>query len=379
MKILIAAGNFPPDVGGPATYVPAMAAALTRKGHHITVYTRSKGSGIADKFPFQVVRERSGVGRLRNVRLTLKALVELGRDADVLYLNCLDFEGAVAASILGKPSVQKVVGDFAWERARSWGWTGSGFDEFQANGRGIRVRGLKALRCWWSRKARKVIVPSRYLGNVVAGWGVPRKRIVVIHNAPGPIPDAGPVELPIRTPVRAIAGGRLVAHKRVDILIQAATALPSLGVIVLGDGPERGNLEALTRALGLEDRVRFTGSLTPAETRAYLAAGDLFVLNSTYEGLPHIVLEALTAGIPVLATSAGGTPEAVEDGVNGRLVPVSDDRAFREALAELVASASRRASLSAGARTSAARFGFDRMIELTESCLEAAARPAGSG
>jgi glycosyltransferase involved in cell wall biosynthesis len=100
-----------------------------------------------------------------------------------------------------------------------------------------------------------------------------------------------------------------------------------------------------------------------------MAAGDLFVLNSTYEGLPHVVLEAMSLGLPVVATAVGGTPELVQDGKNGRLIAPQDDDALHMVLTELLSTPLERQRLAVGAKQTLASFSVEAMVEATAGIL----------
>jgi len=322
VRILIVTGIFPPDIGGPATYVPQIAEGLAQRGHAVTVVTLSDRLDHEDGgYPFRVIRLPRRAFRPWRMGRTVLVLLRLGRRADVLFVNGLALESALANFVLRKPLVMKVVGDLAWERATGRGWTADDFEAFQRRRYGLRIELLKALRSWWTRRADRVIVPSRYLARWVVGWGVPAEKIVVIYNAVEPVDGVEPLPVPLRTPVKAVTVGRLVPWKQVNGLLEALTEVPELGLMVVGDGPERPRLERRARELGVQDRVYFAGRRPKKEALGLMAACDLFVLNSAYEGLPHVVLEAMALGLPVVATAAGGTPEVVRDGETGVLVP----------------------------------------------------------
>jgi glycosyltransferase involved in cell wall biosynthesis len=328
MRILITTGIFPPDIGGPATYVPTIAKALAERGHQVTVLTTSEPENLQwddSIYPFFVSR----INRRQKIWLrSLKCIAEilrLGRAADVIYANGVYFEAAIASKFLRKPLVMKIVGDEAWERSVRRGWTKDNFEDFQQRCQSWQAELLKRHRSWVVRQADRVIVPSQYLANWVVKWGVPTEKIAVIYNAVE-IPDkVEPLSIPLKTPVKAVTVGRLVPWKQVDGLIEALNEISELGLVVVGDGPERPRLERIAQELGVSGRVYFPGQRSKKETLSLMAACDLLVLNSTYEGLPHTVLEAMALGLPVIATAVGGTPEVVRDGETGLLVPLNGE------------------------------------------------------
>jgi glycosyltransferase involved in cell wall biosynthesis len=163
---------------------------------------------------------------------------------------------------------------------------------------------------------------------------------------------------------------RLVPWKGVDGLVRAVVRIPGMRATIAGDGPLRAELEALSASLGVGDRVRFLGNVPKEEVDALLARVHCFVLNSTYEGLPHVLLEAMRARIPVIASDVGGTSELVEDGVSGLLIPQRDEDALVAALKRLAGDRGLRARLVGGADAVLAdRFSLRRMMADTESIL----------
>jgi len=336
MNILLVTGIFPPDIGGPATYVPQIARALAARGHTIRVLTLSDRVDHEDGgYPFVVVRLLRRAFKPWRMARTVLALLRLGRRADVLFVNGLALESVLANLLLRKPLVMKMVGDLAWERATALGWTGDDFETFQERRYGLRIEFVKALRSWWIRRADRVIVPSHYLKRIVVGWGVLEEKISVIYNAVEPVDGVEPLPVPLTTPVKAVTVGRLVPWKRVDGLLELLKDVPDLGLVVVGEGPERPRLERLARDLEVSDRVYFAGQRSRKDALGLMAACDLFVLNSTYEGFPHVILEAMALGLPVIATAVGGTPEVVAHGVTGLLVEPRNgtlERALRRVL-----------------------------------------------
>ena len=177
--------------------------------------------------------------------------------------------------------------------------------------------------------------------------------------------------------------GRLVAHKRVEILLDALAASdPSVTLDIVGTGPEEAALTARGEALGLAGRLRFRGSLHHDDVMRQLAAADALVSATSYEGLPHVVIEALVCGTPVITTPAGGVVEVISDGDNGRLVDPADAATFAAVFEELRADAGLRARMSARAALAGLEWGFDRCADEIEGLLAAVSatksRPGGA-
>jgi glycosyltransferase involved in cell wall biosynthesis len=190
-------------------------------------------------------------------------------------------------------------------------------------------------------------------------------------------------------PVRLLAVGRLQPKKGFDVVLRALARVPGHVVLTLvGYGPGEARLRRLCAALGLEGRVRWTGQLDQPAVRALYRESDLFVLapriaaDGDRDGLPNVVVEALSQALPVVATRAAALPEAVEDGVNGRLVPPDDPAALADAVARLAADPDARRRLGAAALGGVAEgwdveAGVGRLQELLDPLLGAASVPAG--
>ena len=374
MNILMITGIFPPDAGGPASYVPAIAQALKERGHFVTVITLSDRMNHSDDgYAFPVIRILRGRSRYLRVSETIFKIIRLGRSADLLFVHGLAFEAVLANTVTGKPLVQKIVGDLAWERARTFGGISDDLETFQNKTYGKKIEIVKALRKFWVKKSNRVITPSRYLKSIVSGWGIDPGKTTVIYNAVAP-PPAG------RNPETGAAGragslrkivsvGRLVPWKGFDGLIRVLAELPNTRLTIIGDGPEKGRLEKLIAEKGLKDRVFLPGRLSREQVFSHLVTADLFVLNSSYEGLPHIVLEAMAAAVPVIATNVGGTGELVIDGENGLLVRPGDDAGLKKAVCRVLENGVLQEELVRNGKKTLLKFSWEDLVKKTEAVL----------
>lgn len=221
------------------------------------------------------------------------------------------------------------------------------------------LRHMESVACVSAGQAAKVVRS-----------GVRANRVRVIHDSVDPTRfneggSAGRALLQslFATPrdVIIVGVGRQSPEKGFDQLVESASLLARasdrVGIVLIGDGPDRQALEDRVRAADLSRHVVFAGFRTDIDR--LLPGADILAQASFTEGLPNVVLEACAAGIPVVATDVGGTSEIIDDGVNGLLVPAGDPSALAERLLDLVRSPERRRAMGARGRDIArARFSF---------------------
>jgi glycosyltransferase involved in cell wall biosynthesis len=139
--------------------------------------------------------------------------------------------------------------------------------------------------------------------------------------------------------------------------------MPALRLLVIGDGPERARLEKLAEPL--DGAVRFLGDVSRPEVLALMRTCQMLALGSAYEGLSHVLLEAMEAGLPIVASTAGGNPELIQDGENGLLVPYGDVEVLSEALLRLASDAELRTRLGQQARRDSETRSWPQLVETT--------------
>ena len=370
ITLCLVTGIFPPDIGGPATYVSRLAASLHQRGDRVCVVTLGDD---AQAFPFPVHRiSRALPLPLRLLRLFF-TLLRVGWNADVWYINGLEVPAVLAGKLLRKRLIMKIVGDYAWERAMNLGATTDAIDDFQQKRQSRQVEWHKWLRGWYTRQAAAVITPSRYLKSLVQGWGVPEGRIHVVYNAVEELPP----NLLSRQEIRqrfgvsdsdklVITVGRLVKWKGIAQVVEVAASLDeSVKLLILGDGPEKNKLTELAAALHVTPRIVFGGKAERSMTLAAMRAADVFVLNTGYEGFSHVLLEAMQVGTPVITTNVCGNPELVAHERNGLLIPFDDAAALRTALERIFAQPSLRQSLIDAGRETIEQLTWERLLAQT--------------
>jgi glycosyltransferase involved in cell wall biosynthesis len=322
-----------PFVGGPERQVLGLARSLSRECE--TVFLSFAERGLSRPFldraeaeGFRTVCLKENAPRLlRAAREVADWLGRLG--ADVLCCSGYkpDLVGWLAARRAGVPVV-----------AIAHGWTAASW----------KVRCYEALDCWVMRRMDAVVCVSEGQAAKVRA-GVPPERAPVIRNAIDVAafkpPDPGVREsllklFPVRPQRIVVAAGRLSPEKGFDVLIESAARLaqrrPAVGFLIFGEGPLR---DALTRKIaerGLLGQFVLAGFRPDLER--VLPACDVAVSSSHTEGLPVVVLEEMAAGLPVVATAVGGTPEVVQDGVTGHLTPAGDPVGLAGRVANLLAS-----------------------------------------
>ena len=338
-------------IGGAQIHVRDLAAAVTRLGHAPTVITSGSGTFIDDLralgIPVVVLRHLTAPIRplndLRALREIHAALADLRPDLIAAHSSKAGILARLAARRLRVPVVFTVHG---------WAFT-PGVPPVEA----ALYRRVERLV---GPLASRIIAVSEYdrrLG--LEARVAPPERLVTVHNG---MPDVGP-ELradPARSPARLVMVARYGAQKDHPTLLRALAGLKAQPweLDLIGDGPLMGETDALARELGLADRVHFLGQRNDVDRR--LAAAQVSLLATNWEGFPLSILEAMRAGLPVVASDVGGVAESVRDGENGFLVRRGDVAQLRDRIERLLTDAALRARLGAAGR---ARFVRDFTLE----------------
>jgi phosphatidyl-myo-inositol dimannoside synthase len=368
MRVLLLSVDFAPHRDGVSTLSYHYARRLSELGHDVHVVgPRSSGDRELDaSVPFAVSRFGGySWGLLRWFPFVLRsaAVVRRFRPDVVLAMN-IAYGGLLCGLLMPLRRPSYVTFAYAYE-----------FLKFR------RLPFVRRLYNAIYRRSLFVVAVSRYTGERLVDFGVSPERIHVVHPGVAGVRAA---------PRRAAGGGqptlgtcgRLIRRKGHDLVIRALPLLdPKLSGTryrIVGEGPERARLETLARELGVAERVEFLGSVPDAELPSFYASLDVFVMPSREEarsghaeGFGIVYLEAAVHGVPSVGTLTGGIPEAIADGVTGRLVAAENVEELAGALSGMLGDLEATAELGCAARERAVQeFSWDGRVDRFAALLE---------
>jgi glycosyltransferase involved in cell wall biosynthesis len=347
------------SVGGASIHVRDLARAMLERGHEVLVLVGGLGPVTAQLkaagVPFRALefcrRAIDPVTDFRGILELTRVLGEWRPDLVSAHTAKAGWLARAAAARLGIPAVYT-----------PHGWSIGGRISHAA---GAVFAAAEKIAARWT--AAIVCVSESERDLALRKRVAPPDLLRVVHNGVADIDPELRAE-PGRTPVRICSVARFEAPKDHATLLRALALVRSAEwqLDLVGDGPLEAATRRLAADLGLETRVHFLGYMAdPAEA---LAASQIFVLSSRSEGFPRSILEAMRAGLPVVASNAGGIPEAVADGSTGWIVPPGSPDALAAALGSLILDGGERARLGAAGRASYEDgFRLATMVELTAS------------
>ena len=321
MDILITVGIFPPDIGGPASFVPKISKYLINQGHNIKIICLSDKEHLTYKDEVSVIRINRSLPIIFRWFKTIMKIYKASKKSDLIFVNGLGTEATIANLFSRKKVIRKIVGDPVWERVYNKKLVDESFDDFQENKHGLFISLQKIIRNWSINKSNLIITPSQHLKTFINKIGVDNK-ILVINNGVT-IQETNNKVFQNRI-IQLLVISRLVTQKNIDSIIKAVKVMKNEGIIlnIVGDGSEINNLKNLVENYELEEKVNFIGKIENAKLNEYLSNADIFVQASNYEGLPHSILEAINYEIPILSTEVGGCSVLLNKGERGYIIPL---------------------------------------------------------
>ena len=334
MKITIATGLYPPEIGGPATYTAMLERELPAYHIEVTVV------------PFGWVRHYPKI--IRHFVYAWKLWQE-SRGSDCIYALdpvSVGLPALLAARLRGAIFLLRVPGDYAWEQGQLRFGVKDRLHDFidKRLSYGFMVSLLCRVESCVAKRAKKVVVPSKYMKRVVQKWGVEEEKIHVIYSALYPLAVSGTRE-ELRSQLEysyptLVSAGRLVPNKGFLQLVEVFSRLkkyfPEAQLIIIGEGPQREELIKHVGKYSLTQSVRLVGNRSKEALGASIKAADVFVLNTAHEGLSHQLLEVMDIGTPVVTTAVGGNPELITNGVEGYLVEFNNAEELEDTIARVL-------------------------------------------
>jgi glycosyltransferase involved in cell wall biosynthesis len=348
-------------IGGATVHVRDLSAALISRGHRATVVLAGTGAVTrelaAARIPFVSLRHlRRNVNPLRD----LLAVREMARTIRRIQPDVVSAHTAKAGCIARLACAGSKIPVLYTPH----GWT--------IGDRLSRVQGFiyRQIERHTAPLSAAIVNVSEYERRLAAQHRIGRSELHrMVHNG---MPDIAPAMLahPRREPCRIVMVARFEEPKDHSTLLEALAGLRHLAwqLDLVGDGPREMAIRKLTESLGLAGRVHFRGAMPAAPA---LAEAQVFVLSSRSEGFPRSILEAMRAGLPVVASDVGGVAEAIRHGRNGFVAPRQSAEPLRNALEALIRDPFRRAAFGAEARRDyQEKFTFGRMFAETFAIYE---------
>jgi 1,2-diacylglycerol 3-alpha-glucosyltransferase len=346
MKIAIFTDTYIPQVNGVVTVVHDSARALAQMGHQVCIVcVANKIKTPNGDIPGVKIYRLPSLpfwgysGERFAVPLGRSVVQMIGFKPDIIHSHTsfsVGWEAVLCAKVLRIPLVgthhtfydhylKHVKLDFPWVRKFSWKFFAAYFNRVQL-----------------------LLSPSRALATELIAYGL-KKPVEVIYN---------PIDTDFYLPIKSISEkpklkkkyglskislvymGRLSYEKSLDIVIEAFAKVlntqADCKLMIIGDGPERANLEKLGKKLGIQKSLVFTGYLHGQDLLEAMQASDIFVTASKSENMPMSVLEAMSTGLPVIGADSRGIPEVVKQDVNGMLCEPDDIKDFSDKMSQLI-------------------------------------------
>ena len=325
MRVLVTVGIFPPDIGGPATFVPKIAKYFQDElNYEIEILTLSDNKNLNINDDFSVKRIDRNLPIIYRWLKTIFTIYKLGKNKDLIFVNGLGTETTIANIFLKKKIIRKIVGDPVWERTYSKAKISESFDEFQVKNYGFSISLQKKVRSFSIKKSDIVVTPSKHLKNFILNLGF-KNKIEIINNGVF-IPEEN-TNIFTNDQINITIVSRLVSHKNIKKIIKAISDLndPLIYLNIIGDGPELNQLQKISLESNNKDNIIFHGKLNRDDINHIFLKSDIYIQASNYEGLPHSLLEAMSYGIPVLCTPVGECKEILGNEDRGYILdlPVS--------------------------------------------------------
>lgn len=311
IKILIATGVYPPDIGGPAIYAENLCRELAKMGCQVKVISYG-GKEMIEQHKIIIINRHQNI--LLRYWDYFRQVWRISREVDIVYILDLMSAGlpaTLAAKWRNKKVVFRTGGDFLWEKACQKGWTNLPLRKYYDAPKNFREKFL-ILLCRWILKKIDLIIFSNFLQADIykKEYGVLEKKITFVPNAMPQIKISS-VSAPIENSI--VFAGRLVKLKNLERLLKVFNQIKSrkARLLIFGEGPEETNLKYLIRKMRLEGCVKLMGKVSHRELISIINACRFVVIPSLTEISPNIALESISLSKPIVITRETGLPQEI--------------------------------------------------------------------
>lgn len=407
MKILFVSGVYPPKIGGPSAQTKQIAQGLIARGIEVQVVTYGAGrfSKVDDEVPVTFIDGSDRQGLINKLRRNVQIFGDLLRvmkdfRPTVLHMQTVSFNlsimTGIAAKLSGIPAIIKFSSDLVLDRVNrdqladiSSSKTGNIFQQLYVLGLELTQRFLlSTYDCIWvttpvyrerlinefSVSDRKILLLPNFIDlqrfeNVAASRQLSRQDWDLQQQLGNSHSEGENIVL--------LTVSRLIPCKGIELCIEAVSHLGDLPVRlrIVGNGaPDYElSLQELAKILGVSEQVDFIGAVPPNEIAEEYRTADIFILASYVEAFGIVLVEAMAAGVPIVATNVGGIPAVVEDGVSAKLVPAGDAQSLATAIRSLMTSEEKLHHMAIAARARSRQFDLkivlDKLVQTYHSLV----------
>lgn len=349
-KILLITGIFPPDIGGPATYIPRLAKFLNQQGNTVRILTLGKQWKYETTSHYTIFVIPRQIPKIVRITITAIMIRILSLRVSRILANGLFEETYLSGVLKNRKSVAKVVGDPVWERFRNTKSSKVTMESFQSLDLPMKYRLQRRFLTAALKGFTEITCPGREIKEVVELWH-PSLQVSLIPN--------GVSCLRVKSVLDSwdlITVSRLVSWKNIDFVINALKDV-NVRIGIIGDGPERASLTKI--AQNSISEVTFLGEIVSDDIPDLVSRTKIFVQMSEYEGMSFAILQAMMQGVAIVTSDAQGNTDVILDQQTGIVVKLGDVNGFLCAIEKLLNDNQYRANLGESAR----RFALQNFCE----------------
>lgn len=323
-KVCFVTGIYPPDIGGPATFIPNLAKKMQLQNYQCTVLTLSDSeSSVRDDNGLRIIRISRKISRIWRFPILVFILLFVGLSNRRFIVNGLYEEFGIANLFLKRKAIVKIVGDPVWERFRNDSQKFVSLESFNKVSPPLKYKFQRFLFVFALNQSNVIVTPGKSLIPIIRNWKV---RPPILHISNG---VCIPEKISMKRNNRAIVISRLVSWKNIDkAIISCLNA--NLALDIFGEGPEREKLERISSVS--ESKIGLYPAVSHETALDLLSRYSFFILLSEYEGQSFALLEAMAQGCVAIVSNIPANTDVVEDEVNGHVVSIENQHALNISL-----------------------------------------------